>query len=96
MSSKVLLAAVEFQLFTIIERKGKASARELKEELALQCSDRHFFDFLDALVSLGFLEREGILQDAYYINGLDVDTYLVKGKEGYIGGVLEFANKRSY
>lgn len=96
MSSKVLLAAVQFELFTIIAKKGKASAKELKEALELKCTDRHFFDFLDALVSLGFLEREGILHDAHYSNGLDVDTYLDKGKDGYIGGVFEFANKRSY
>ena len=72
MKSKVLLAAVEFELFTIISKKGKVSAKELKEALELKCTDRHFFDFLDVLVSMGFLEREGILHDAHYSNGIDV------------------------
>ena len=61
MASKVLLTAVEFELFTQIAKNGLASAKELKEDLELNCTDRHFFDFLDALVSLGFLERKGIL-----------------------------------
>ena len=40
--------------------------------MELKCTDRHFFDYLDVLVSMGFLEREGILHDAHYSNGIDV------------------------
>lgn len=72
------------------------SAKELKETLDLKCTDRSFFDFLDTLVSLDFLNREGILNTAQYSNGRDVDAFLDKGKDAYIGGTLEFANKRCY
>lgn len=95
-SSKVLLAAVEFELFTIIAKKGKISAKELKNTLDLKCTERHFFDFLDSLVVLGFLSRDGNLDNAHYSNGRDANAFLVHNKPTYIGGFLKFANKRLY
>jgi hypothetical protein len=49
-------------------------------------------DFLDALVSLGFLERV----DGKYKNTPATDLFLDKRKGSYIGGMLEMANHRLY
>ena len=49
-------------------------------------------DFLDALVSLKFLER----RDGRYYNTPSTDFFLDKRKPSYIGGILEMANHRLY
>src|SRR5262249_56192956 len=49
-------------------------------------------DLLDALVALGFLERQG----SVYQNTPATDMFLDRRKPSYIGGVLEMANKRLY
>ena len=54
------------------------------------------FDWLDALVSLGFLERKGLLETAQYSNAEDTDFFLDKGKRSYMGGILEMADSRLY
>lgn len=94
--SKVLLAAVHFDLFTKIAAAGKMSGSNIKMDLGLKCTDRNVFDFLDSLTTLGFLNREGILETAVYSNAIDVDTFLDKNKKSYIGGMLEMANNRLY
>src|ERR1700681_4099153 len=58
-ASKTLLAAVKFKLFTLLAGK-KMSAAEIKTALKLQTTDRHVYDWLDALTTLGFLQREGM------------------------------------
>ena len=45
-------------------------------------------DFLDALVALGMLEREG----NQYANTPETDFFLDPAKPSYIGGMLEMAN----
>jgi hypothetical protein len=45
-------------------------------------------DFLDALHSLGFLEREGVGAAAKYANTRETEAFLVRGKPRYIGGFL--------
>ena len=94
--SKILLTAVNFQLFTYIAQKGSMSAKEIKSILKLNCTDRHLFDFLDVLASFGFLERTGLLENAKYSNSIDTDMFLDKGKPTYIGGVLEMMNNRLF
>ena len=47
-------------------------------------------DFLDALVSLDFLQRT----DGKYSNTPSTDLFLDKRKPSYIGGILEMANHR--
>jgi precorrin-6B methylase 2 len=49
-------------------------------------------DFFDALVSMGFLERE----DGAYRNSPATDFYLDKSKPSYMGGMLEMCNHRLY
>jgi hypothetical protein len=49
-------------------------------------------DFLDALVALGMLDRDG---DPYR-NTPSTDTFLDRRKPSYIGGLLEMLNARLY
>jgi len=95
-ASKILLSAIKFQLFTILAEQKKMSGKDIKIFLQLGCSDRHFFDFLDALTVFGFLNREGLLETAIYSNSPDTDAFLDKNKPTYIGGILEMMNNRLY
>lgn len=95
-ASKTLLAAVNFQLFTILAEKEKLSALQIKDRLGLKCTDRNIYDFLDTLTAFGFLQREGLLGSAVYSNGTDTNVFLDKKKPSYIGGILEMANNRLY
>ena len=95
-ASKILLTAVNFQLFTKLAAKQSMSASEIKTELGLQCTDRNVFDFLDTLTGFGFLNRTGILENANYSNSIDTDVFLDKNRHSYIGGILEMMNNRLY
>jgi len=88
-TSKTLLSAVEIGVFTeLAQQPGDLAS--LQSRLGLH--PRSASDFLDALVALGFLER----QDGVYRNTPATDLFLDKLKPSYIGGVLEMANKRLY
>ncbi|PWA08499.1 methyltransferase [Flavobacterium laiguense] len=95
-ASKVLLAAVKFQLFTKLAEKGKMSAQQIKAMLSLKCTDIHLYDFLDALTGFGFLHRDGLLESAVYSNSIHTDAFLDINKPTYIGGMLEMMNNRLY
>jgi len=95
-ASKILLSAIKFQLFTKLAEQKKMSAKEIKASLNLKCTDRHLFDFLDALTAFGFLHRDGLLETASYSNSPDTETFLDKKKPSYIGGILEMMNNRLY
>ena len=94
-ASKTLLAAVHFKLFTLLSGK-KLSGLEIKEKLGLKATYRHVYDFLDTLVSLEFLQREGLVDNAIYFNSDDTDLFLDTGKPSYIGGILQMGNNRLY
>jgi O-methyltransferase domain/Dimerisation domain len=87
--SKALLSAVELGLFTTLG-EGPRSAEELIERHGLQT--RGTIDFLDALVSLGMLERA----DGRYRNTAATEVFLDRNKPSYVGGLLEMANARLY
>lgn len=87
--SKALLSAVEMGLFTELA-KQPGDLAGLQARLGLH--PRSASDFLDALVALGFLEREGGL----YRNTPATELFLDKQKPSYIGGILEMANHRLY
>jgi O-methyltransferase domain/Dimerisation domain len=87
--AKVLLSAIELGLFTKLG-KGPADLATLSQGLDLH--DRAARDFLDALVALKLLEREG----RRYSNTAETDMFLDKAKPSYIGGLLEMANARLY
>ena len=93
-ASKTLLTAVGLELFTLLG-KNQLSGPEIKKELGLH--DRSLYDFLDALVSLGFLERQGgIREKGRYQNTPDTALFLDKNSPAYIGGILEMCNTRLY
>ena len=92
-ASKTLLSAVSLDFFTTLS--GKAlSGMEIQASLKLH--DRGVYDFLDALVALGFLNREGLLETARYSNAPESEIFLDKSKPSYIGGFIEMANDRLY
>jgi len=93
--AKVLLSAVRLKLFTVLG-EGPKSTGEIKERLDLQTSTRHVCDWLDALVSLGFLQREGLMEGASYANTPVTAKFLDRASDAYMGGILEMANNRLY
>ncbi|WAC14831.1 acetylserotonin O-methyltransferase [Dyadobacter pollutisoli] len=95
-ASKVLLTAVEFDLFTLLADSNPLTAAQLKQKLNLHCSDRNMYDFLDTLTGFGFLNRTGILETAAYSNTPDTDLFLDLKKPTYVGGMLKMLNNRLY
>lgn len=93
-ASKVLLTAVDFGVFTRLADEGPKTGPEL--EAALDLHSRGTFDFLDALVALGFLDRDGDGSEARYRNTPETDLFLDRNKPQYIGGILEMFNARLY
>jgi hypothetical protein len=89
-ASRTLLSAVELGLFTELAR-GPMPAEAVGERLNLH--PRALRDFLDALVSLGMLERDG---EGLYANRPEAAMFLDRAKPSYIGGILEMASKRLY
>ncbi len=92
-ASKVLLTAVELDLFTRLA-EGPRTRREL--ESALDLHPRASRDFLDALVALGLLGREGEGESARYGNTEETATFLDRTSRAYVGGMLQMANHRLY
>jgi hypothetical protein len=92
-NSKVLLSAVEFGLFTVLGQR-RLSGSELGKELGLH--PRGISDFLDALVAMKFLEREGDGAESKYFNTPEGALYLDRNSPRYIGGILEMLNARLF
>ena len=88
-ASKTLLSAIEMGVFTELAR-GPERFDALSGRLGLH--SRSARDFLDALVALGFLQREG----DRYGNTPETDLFLDRKKPSYVGGILEMANARLY
>jgi predicted O-methyltransferase YrrM len=91
--SKTLLSAVELSLFTTLG-DAALTAAEIGERLGLH--PRGIYDFLDGLVALQLLDRDGDGDDARYRNTPTTAVFLDKSKPTYIGGILEMANARLY
>lgn len=87
--SKTLLSAVELGLFTVLA-DGPLDAEAIRERLGLH--RRSLFDFLDALVALGMLEKSA----GRYANTPATSTFLDRRKPTYVGGILEMANARLF
>jgi len=92
-ASKTLLSAVELELFSVLSGTGLTGG-EIARKLDLH--ERSRFDFLDALVALGLLERTGNGPGAVYSNTADTAIFLDKASPAYLGGILEMANARLY
>jgi predicted O-methyltransferase YrrM len=92
-SSKVLLTAVDFDLFTKLGNR-RITGTELGGELGLH--PRGISDFLDALVAMKFLDREGDGLPAKYFNTPAGSLYLDRGSPRYVGGILVMLNERLF
>lgn len=91
--SKVLLTAVDFGLFTKLGDRRLGGA-ELGRELGLH--ERGAADFLDALVAMKFLGRDGDGPSARYFNTPDGLLFLDEKSPRYIGGILVMLNARLF
>src|SRR3954452_13343311 len=92
-SSKVLLTAVEFGLYTKLAER-RMTGEELGAELGLH--SRGISDFFDALVAMKFLDRAGEGPTARYFNTPAGALYLDRASPGYIGGWLVMLNNRLF
>ena len=92
-NSKVLLTAVTFDLFSTLGQHRLTGA-EVGNKLGLH--PRGIADFLDALVAMKFLEREGDGGDAKYFNTPATALYLDRDSPRYIGGIPEMLNARLF
>jgi SAM-dependent methyltransferase len=87
--TKVLQSAVELGVFDLLA-DGPATVETLQEKLAVQ--HRLTRDFLDALVGLELLERDG----AEYRNSGLAGEFLVTGRPTYLGGTCAQHAKLHY
>jgi predicted O-methyltransferase YrrM len=91
--AKTLLSAVELGLFTTLG-PGALTGPEIAERLELR--SRAVYDFLDGLVAIRLLERDGLGEAARYHNTAETALFLDRNSPAYIGGILEMANARLY
>jgi hypothetical protein len=92
-SSKTLLSAVELDLFS--QLGGEAmTGEQIGEELGLH--PRAIYDFLDGLVALRILERDGEGADGRYRNSAEASAFLDEKSPAYIGGMFKMCNARLY
>lgn len=91
--AKVLLSAVELELFT---KLGGNSMTGSELQSALQLHPRANPDFFDTLVALRFLERDGDGAEGRYRNTEETALFLDRQSPQFIGGFLEMANARLY
>jgi predicted O-methyltransferase YrrM len=92
-ASKTLLSAMELGLYT---KLGKSSLTRQEIEVRLNLHPRASEDFLDTLVSLGLLARDGLGDQAKYRNTAETAAFLDRASLRYLGGILEMANHRLY
>jgi hypothetical protein len=92
-ASKTLLSAVELDLLSRLA-DGPKTGPELQDSMGLH--PRGTYDFLDTLVALGLLQRDGAGEIGKYANTPSTARFLVKQSQQYVGGILEMANARLY
>lgn len=92
-SSKVLLTAVEFGLFTKLGER-RLTGQELGAELSLH--PRAIADFFDALVAMKFLGRDGDGPAGKYFNTPEGSLFLNEKSPRYVGGILVMLNARLF
>ncbi len=92
-SSKVLLTAVDFGIFTVLSSHS-LTGPDLAAEVGIH--PRGTFDFLDALVAMQFLERQGDGPSATYQNTPAGALYLDRNSPRYVGGILVMLNARLF
>ena len=91
--SKTVLSAVELGLFTELGSESM-TGEEVGRRLGLH--PRAIYDFLDTLVALRLLDRDGDGPDGRYRNTPETAMFLDRGNPSYVGGILEMSNARLY
>jgi predicted O-methyltransferase YrrM len=91
--AKVLLSALELELFTVL---GGKSMTGLELQKTLRLHPRANPDFFDTLVALRFLDRDGDGPGARYRNTDETALFLDRRSPRFMGGFLEMANARLY
>jgi hypothetical protein len=91
--AKTMLSAVELGVFSALGG-GSKTAPTLQRELGLHA--RGVADFLDTLVALNLLTRDGEGAEAQYRNTDEAAHFLDRHSSSYIGGFFEMANARLY
>lgn len=92
-ASRALLSAVGLGLHTVLAKREMTRA-EICSRFSLR--DRPAMDFLDALVSLNLLARDGDGPLARYGNTPETARFLDKASPYYVGGALELWDQRNY
>jgi hypothetical protein len=92
-SSKVLLTAVEFGVFSKLGARRMTGA-ELGAELGLH--SRGISDFFDALVAMKVLDREGDGPSAKYFNTPASALFLDQNSPRFVGGIFVMLNDRLF
>ncbi|MBO8191126.1 hypothetical protein ITI46_05375 [Streptomyces oryzae] len=88
--SRVLMSALELDLFSVLAAEGPADRTAIEREAGLH--SRVSGDFLDALVALGLLERSA---DGYANSAL-ADRFLVRGRGRFVGGFAAMGGASLY
>ncbi|SDL65372.1 8-O-methyltransferase [Lentzea albidocapillata subsp. violacea] len=88
-SARVLQSAVQLGVFTFLA-DGAADSGAIAAGVGVH--ERLAEDFLDALAGLGLLHRDG----DRYRNGPLADAYLVRDRDGYLGGFVELTDQTFY
>ena len=91
--SRILLSAVGIGLFTRLAEKPMTLDDVMNEFGFVR---RPAMDYLDLLVSVDLLAREGDGENALYRNTDETALYLDRNKPGYLGGILELWDNRNY
>jgi hypothetical protein len=89
-SSRVVLTAVEFGLFTELARQPLSKTDVIAK---LGWHPRAAGAVLDCLVGLGLLKRD---RSKRYSNTLRANLFLDRNKPSYIGGLMELSSTRLY
>ncbi len=93
MGTRVLLSATELDLFTTLGSRAM-TGEELRAVLDLH--PRAIPDFLDALVALRVLDRDGDGPAARYRNTEETRVFLDRTSPAFVGGMLAMYDTRLY
>jgi hypothetical protein len=89
-ASKVLLSAIELDVFTVLSEQPLDIAALIRR---VGIQERGARDFFDTLVALEILRRS---DDGLYTNGSEADFYLDRRKPTYVGSLFEQYNAIGY
>ena len=88
--AQVMSSASELAIFDYLEEDGNRpkTLKEVCDACKINCLRPH--DFMDALVSMGYIEKT---EDGKYYNNEDGSNFLVRSSPYYIGIILHFRGK---